>query len=299
MNRKLVLSVCALAGACLSTDALGAGSDSDRASELRWHFDRGKVLTYCIEQTTRIGQALTSTLVYQTVWTVDKVHDAGAELTVTIPRIEFAAKGNVNGPLRVDYDSDHKLATAEGVSAQALFDQFDALRQRPLRMTITARGEVSKLDLPRETKEIFFRYRELGGFFGEAVTEIGLRRVLEQTVLTLPQEPVSAGDQWQDAYKLTFGDFLDVSGDSTYTDRGSLQDQPCCRKIAVKTVETWTFSPPDAKQRTRSHQTTVTGTAEFDRRAGHLTRSSSTQTGGIELTTRIRLQPEDRQEQKR
>ena len=256
---------------------------------LRYKFKQGDTFKYVMEQKmkmTRVVMGESSTMTAEQVsdltWTVQGVDAAGnARITIKFGR----NKMTMNLPTeKIEVDS---AANREPDSelGRLYFKVMKKLSGLETSATVSPTGEFSDIALPEETLQELQKIPGANAL-GDAITADGLKRVMKQSGLILPKDPVSVGKSWttRTDTKMPYGKLL---ADLECTYSGSVEKDG-------RTLEKLTLTPkvkiePDAGApimvKLKSHQ--GSGAAYFDSSAGRLLEVSSQQTMEMDIDATI------------
>jgi len=168
------------------------------ATTLRWKFKAGDSLRYQVVQTqsmtTRVKDPAPQefkqgfTLTIDQVWTVKSVDASGvATITQTIDRIRTTAELPIG---KVTYDS--KEAKDSGSPAGPLFRMLVGVE---FTFKMDGRGEITDVKVPEKVLATLRGDKEPAGAQGQ-FSEAGLKNMISQMGLLLPEGPVEPGATW-------------------------------------------------------------------------------------------------------
>ena len=210
-------------GLALVIWTLGACSGTGQAAAtLRWKFQPGEVLRYESNQTTvtkvkepngqEVGQTLTLTL--DLSWKVNAVDPAGvANLTQTIDRIRTSATMPFG-----KFSFDSKESGDAGGPAGPLFKMLVGAE---FTFKMNPKGELSDIALSEKLLGTLQGDREPAGAQGQ-FSEAGLKNMIAQMGLILPENEVNAGQTWARKLAIPAGPNGETrSIDQTYTYTGA------------------------------------------------------------------------------
>jgi hypothetical protein len=229
------------------------------AETLRWKFAEGDTHHYELNQTT-------VTTINQTVdmaWEVDSVNDDGsARVAQTIERVRVSLDSQFAS---FAYDSQDEAA-GEGPAAM-LKPVIDALVGSRVVLVMTPRGEVNDVEVPDEMIE---RLRNAGPG-AQALQNLasaeGMKGLIGQSTLILPEEEVEPGATWTRAVELpTPQGTLALTNTYTLEDAGA----DSAAKIALSMNIDEFKVAPDAPFEMKVEEQSGNGTYTFDTAAGRL-----------------------------
>jgi hypothetical protein len=249
-----------------------------RGSEtLRWKFKTGETLRYTMVQEMSQGmkakgQEIKSSI-KQTIdlhWSVKSINSDGvAELSQTIDRIR--TKVEAPGPgSSFDYDSQGGKEP-EAQNASPLIPLLKAQVGAEFEFKMNGRGELSEIKVPQKLLESLRQAGPLadaGGMFSEE----GLKNMISQSSLMLPEQPLEKGTSWTHQGKVPLPMLGTMMIDKTYT-----FDGPSLKEAGLDQVllDTKVSLQPAADSNVAVKITAQKGTGEFafDPQAGRVVSS--------------------------
>ena len=238
---------------CLLTLAgppIGAGS-SEAAATLRWKFKPGEVVRYSMNQTTTnsykpkngVQAESVMTQVVDLHWTVKSVSAEGvAELTQTIDRVRARIEG-AGQPSAFKFDSEAAAdATQEpqdGPIAAQLVPLLKTLVGAEFTFKMSELGELSDIKVPERLLESVRRANSGGG--KSVFSDEGMKNLVTQSSLTLPQAPLDSGKNWRRQDRIPLPLLGTMILDKTYTLKGADGDDP--RRVQIALVTKVTIQP--------------------------------------------------------
>jgi hypothetical protein len=274
---------------------LGSSMASVQAKDtLRWKFKEGETLHYSMETTTiSTGQDPTGrevkrsySLITDMSWTTKSVDASGlATLNQTIDRVRVT----VSSP-GSKISSDSK----EAGEAESLFGpMFKILVGAEFFSKMNPRGELTEIKLADKLIAAINAANEGGGPKGQ-FSEEGMKNILSQMVVPLPEGGVASGETW--VRKMTVP--TDVEGqtrqiEQVFTYKGPEATSPGLDEIDFTTK----MEPhkPDPKIPVVYKTETATGKFEFDNVAGRIARSNSTEIVEVTVTFQGKESPQKRE----
>jgi hypothetical protein len=256
----------------------GTGGPDARGATLRWKFKPGETLHYTMDQKTVTtaklpgGQEI-KTRLNQTIemsWAVKSVDESGtSEMVQTLERI----RDQVEAPVGSFIFDSKEPKEPEGLIAAARVPLFKALLGAPIAFKMSPLGEPSNVRVPEKVAQAL---RDLGpatAGAGAMFSEEGLREMITQASLILPQDDVAEGKTWTRQTKNVVPPLGTMVIDATYRYEGPApNDGPDVAKIGLVTkveIQPGEVADPNAsglKIRSQKSQ----GTYHFDIAAGHI-----------------------------
>jgi hypothetical protein len=284
---------------------IGGPAPAARGGTLRWKFKPGEMLHYTMDQKTVTiaklpgGQEIKTTLA-QTIemtWAVKSVDPKGqAELTQTINRIRDQVDATVGS---YTYDS-RDAKEPEGLIAAARIPLFKALIDAPIGFTMSPQGEPGDVRIPDKVTQALRDVGPAAAGAGALFAEGGLKEMITQASLIVPQDDLSPGKTWTRQVKNVVPPLGTVVIDSTYRYDGPVPNAgPDTVKIGLATkVEIQPQAEGDAgagaganananglKIRSQKSQ----GTYTFDNAAGHILDSNLSEVIEVGATIKVGL----------
>ncbi len=229
------LCLLAVAGPAVAADS------PPPATSLRWKFKQGEILHYTMNQSTtnsykpKNGVEATS-LMSQIVdlhWTVRSVSaDGAADLTQTVDRIRTRIEG-AGQPSAFEFDSDSKQPPADGPIAAQLVPLLKTLVGAEFTYKMSAMGELTDVKVPDTLMESV-RQANSGG--GKTVfSDEGMKNLVTQSGLTLPEKPIDPGGTWNHQNKVPLPLLGTMVMDKTYRLKGTDASPPRRAEIELET----------------------------------------------------------------
>jgi hypothetical protein len=298
MSRENTLGTLRIAATLVMALMLvGSGSDQAWASAketLRWKFKAGETLHYSMETTTvstgkdPAGRETKRSfkLITDMSWTTRSVDPSGvATLVQTIDRIRVT----VNTPGSTISSDSKEAGEGEGIFGP----MFKILVGAEFHSKMNPRGELVEIKLADKLLATLNEANEGGGPRGQ-FSEDGLKNILAQMVLPLPEKSVAPGETWD--RKMTIP--TDVEGqtrqiEQIFTDKGPEAGSPELETIDFTTK----MEPlkPDPKIPVVYKSETATGRFEFDNASGRIARSNSHEIVEVVVTYQGRESPQKRE----
>jgi hypothetical protein len=278
-RRGTVCSEAILIRIVLSTLVLGFGAAAVQpthgAETLRWKFKPGETLRYTMVQEMSqgmkaMGQEIKSS-VKQTIdlhWSVQNVDGDGvAELSQTIDRIRTKVEAPGSS---FDYDSQGGKEP-EGQNVSPLIPLLKAQVGAEFTFKMSGRGELSDIKVPQKLLDSLRQAGPLanaGGMFSEE----GLKNMISQSSLMLPEQTLEKGKSWTHQGKVPVPMLGTMVIDKSYTFDGPSPMEAGLDQILLDTKMTL---EPAADSNVAVKITSQKGTGEFtfDPQAGRVVSS--------------------------
>jgi hypothetical protein len=255
---------------------------------LRWKFTKGQKIHYTMTQktTTKMeaqGQKLDTNMTQDIdmTWAVTDVDAAGnAEMDQTLDRIVFTMSGPA-GEVKVDTS---KEGEADAGPLGTVTKLFRAMAGNAFHMKMSARGDISDVKVPPKVLDAF-KNAGPAAASNPMFSEDGLKRMINQASLVLPEEAVEKGHTWKAAKSFSMPPLGTIALDSNYTYEGPAG--PYDRiGVTVKTeIKPAEGGPFEIKILAQDNK----GGFRFDRKAGILRGSELTQ----KMTMQISVQGQE------
>jgi hypothetical protein len=194
-TRRILRALCFLAIPLLLASASTARADT----ELRWKFKAGDKTHYAMKtdvtQDTKAGGMPFQVKIMQTMdmtWDVAEVADDGtATLNQTIDRVRMEMTLPQAGAPQIKYDSQAK---EKAPGTEMLSKVFDVIVGKPFVMKVTSLGKVLEMQAPDGVVQAF---KNMPAGQGGMFSEDGLKQMISQSMLPLPEEAVAVGTTWE------------------------------------------------------------------------------------------------------
>jgi hypothetical protein len=275
-------SLVALALAVAAAVAVGLPSTAaDEAAPvaLRWKLEPGRKLPYVMEQKTvmsmEIGgmkvQSTNKVVMDSTMAFVKTGNDGKAEMTLTTTRLRFQTQAPPPNP-SVDYDSADPEKKSQASSLGPVAGIFEAWVGAPISFKMDGTGKTSDVTLPEKLANALKELPSQAG--GTMFSEQGMKQLVEETILRLPEESVSKDKSWNDHRQIELPNNLGtMHNDLKYMYLGGeVSDQAKLEKIDFKA----TFSiqkAPGGTVEVKVKSQESKGTVYFDNNSGHTRRA--------------------------
>jgi hypothetical protein len=267
--------------------AIGLGASTGLAqskTNLRWKFKPGETLAYSMEQTTvTSGPDLSGREMKRTIaltldmtWTTKAVDGSGlASWTQTIDRVRIT----ITSP-GSKISSDSK----EAVDGEGLFGPiFKILVGAEFDSKMNPRGELTEIKLSEKLLATLAATDNGGGPKGQ-FSEEGLKNMLMQMVIPLPESAVAVGESWE--RKLTIP--TDVNGQTRPIEQIFTYKGPETGATSLDAIDyTTKMEPlkPDPRNPVVYKKEAASGRFDFDNAAGRIAKSHSTEIMEVAVTT--------------
>jgi hypothetical protein len=180
--------------------ALMASAQAD--TELRWKFKSGDKTRYEMKmdmtQETKSGpmpfQVKVSQIMDMTWEVTDVAADGSATLSQTIDRVRMEMTLPQAGQPPMKYDSQQE---SKAPGTETLAKIFDAMIGKPFIMKVSPLGKVSDMQAPDGMVQAF-KNMPAGGMFSED----GLKQMIGQSMMPLPEEAVAVGKTWDQSAEM-------------------------------------------------------------------------------------------------
>ncbi|MFO0889172.1 MAG: DUF6263 family protein [Isosphaeraceae bacterium] len=209
------------------------------AETLRWKFKPGETLKYTMVQETtqgiKAGGQDLSTNLNQTVdlhWNIKSVSPEGvADMSQTIDRV----RTKVDSPLGGAFEFDSQAEQApEGPIAGILVPLLKGLVGAEFTFKMNGMGELTEVKVPQKLLDSLKNAgpaANAGGMFSEE----GLKNLISQSSLSLPEAALEPGKSWDQKSRLAMPMIGTMVMDKTYTYQGPAGGGAGVHKIELKT----------------------------------------------------------------
>lgn len=267
-------------GAAVALVAVVAAAGQADAATLRWKFKEGEALHYQMDQTTTTTIVLkannqeiktTNNQVIDLTWKVGKVAaDGTAEITQTIDRMRSKVESAFGS---FDYDSKSDKVP-EGPIAASVVPTLKLLVGASFQYKMGPRGELTDVRVPEGLlKSLKEASPASAAAAGSIFTEDGLKNMIHESSLALPEEDLAPGKSWSRATKLPPSPVGTMSLDKTYTYTGPADGK---EKLDVK-VAIKLEPPANATVDIKIAEQEGSGSFLFDNTAGRVVESNVVQ----------------------
>lgn len=258
-------------------------------SPLRYKFQAGTTSKYVMTQSTAMEMNLPNLPNPVVTTTKQKMHieiatdevfaDGSARQRQLIRRVTATVE-SAGGPVaqKAEFDSaseDPPVGQMGEMLAKSLKPMIDA----EWRQTVSARGEVSDIQVPEKMLE-GLKSNPAAAMMGNMATADGLKQISTQAAMVLPEMPLKVGDTWDTTLdvKLPFG--------TMSTRRITKYEGPGEKNLERMSVTTeLSFLPaPNSPAKLTVVDNEAEGEILFDRQIGQLVRSTLQQVTNMEVT---------------
>ena len=189
------------AGLVLAVLAVSAVSAAGADATLRWKFSKDKTYRYVLTQGMEMSMKLPDkdvttkmSQVSEMTWKVKAVKsDGSAEISQTFDRIHIKVEGPAGA---FEVDSKKKGAAVPDGPLAALSTMVEQLVGLQFDLVMSARGEMSLINVPDKFMEAMKTAGPGGQAFAGTFSEKGLKQLFEQSSMLLPEKAVSPGTTW-------------------------------------------------------------------------------------------------------
>ncbi len=243
---------------------------------LRWKFSPGETLQVSFMQsanTETVGAGMPTTIgivmTMEMTWRVSAVaEDGSATMTQSFDRLTMSMKtGDVAA---VDFDSAAEPTSAE---AKAIAATVGPLIGATFQLVMSQRGEIRDVKIAETVEKAVASGTPDGlqALFSPA----GISRVLRQSVVVLPEQPVTAGDTWQTTHDVESP--LGVLQQLSVYSYAGASEQGGRQLEQIKVDSTLLVKPDAAQAKTAIKSQSQSGQLWFDRQRGRLSSSQVVQ----------------------
>ncbi|GAC1342792.1 MAG: hypothetical protein NVSMB14_07300 [Isosphaeraceae bacterium] len=247
-----------------------AGSANAQAT--KWKFEKGKTLRYDyteknVSKAEIAGQAIDTTVsqTLELVWKIDSADGDKAKITQTINGIKFV----MDSPFaKIDYDTKERDKAPADPFGSSFSKIMNVLADSKTTFTMDSRGEISDVSTDDKTVKGLKAATAMPGASGPSAD--GLKAVILQTAMVLPDKTLAKGASWKDTVKLPDPPFGDKTLDSTFTAQGDDESAGTkVLKIAVASVAKYTPKEGAGFVKKIKEQS-ISGSILFDPPAGNI-----------------------------
>ena len=174
----------------------------DLEKQLRWNLEPDTSYEVELNQTTGIKtniqnrtQEIGNEMTLLMNWTVSSAEDSTYKINQSITRIRLTVTAPSKGGVQItsiDTGSDEKT-TEFGMR---LLEQIKPLIETSFLVTMTDRGEIKEVEIPKESMEAI-RSAPASMQLRQVISEQGLKELIGQSAIVFPQNRVKPGDQWE------------------------------------------------------------------------------------------------------
>jgi hypothetical protein len=258
----------------------GSGGTTGEAATLRWKFKPGETLRYLMDQKTVTtarfsgGQELKDTLTQSITlnWAVSAVNpDGSASLVQTIEQVVDRADGPFG---KYEYDSKAGKEP-EGPIAASRVPLLKALIGTPIAFKMSPLGEPSEVKVPEKLTEVLKQAGPAAAAAAQLFSEEGLKNMILQTTLIVPDDDLTAGKTWSRQRKESMPGIGVMILDTTFTYQGT--DPKTGLDLIAREARINLLPPEDAKDNfpLKIKSQDSKGVIHFDSAAGRLVDSEA------------------------
>lgn len=276
--------------ALAATLALVFVADAQAQAPLRWKFKQGEDLNYILDRGMEGKINFSGAeiefklgLTMDVTWKVTEVASSGtASVAQTIDRVQMKLDSPLFGSM--EYDSADPNSTAGPIQPM-----IEGMLGQTFQLKVTAAGKVEEVKLPEKLSETF---AEAGqgrgqaglGIGGNMFSERGVKELIEESVLPLPEGAPVKGATWKRKFDNEIKEIGVQSTETTFSYVGTEKvDGKELVKIEGKTE--LTFEPAqDPKGELEITTQEGSSVIYFDATAGRVVKSEGKQTTAIELS---------------
>jgi hypothetical protein len=263
---------------------------------LRYKFKQGETLNYELQQKMDMKMSVAGKDIAMAMnqnigmtWKVLEVDASGkARISQKMDRIKMTMEGPA--PIgKMEYDSKDSKEP-EGPIGKMLGPVFNALAGAEFTVSMDPRGELSDVKLPEKLADTLKNVAGQAPGMGDMFSPDGLKRMINQGGLVLPEKAVTKGDTWTQKIenKMPFGTMKVVN---TLTYEGTDQDLQRIQLKPAISLDPDPAAPINLKVKGADGK----GMAKFDNTAGRLVEMNLVQNmdmaigaGGQDITQNIR-----------
>ncbi len=252
---------------------------------LRYKFQTGDKLPYALEQKMSMnmmagGNAINMdmTQLMDMTWSIKSVDKEGkAKMGQTFDRVRLTMNTAAG---KMEFDSKEGKAP-NGPGGDAIAELYKALIGVEITFTMNPRGEISEVEIPTKLTDAMKNSPAAAGA-GDMFTAEGMKRMINQSGLTLPEKPASKGQSWDTTaeIKALFGK-MEVVKHVTY-EGSAARDGVKAAEFDIKPKVTIEGDPNAQITATLKSQDTK-GKAYFDLTTGRLLECNVSQSMELEL----------------
>lgn len=274
---------------------VGAGGPAARGASLRWKFKPGETLRYSMEQKTVAmtslpgGQELKTSLI-QTIemtWAVKGVDDGGhGAIVQTIDRIRDQVEAPVGSFV---YDSK-EAKEPEGVIAAARVPVIKTLLGAPIAFKMSPLGVPGDVRVPEGLAKALRDLGPSGQDPGALFSEEGLKELIAQSSLILPQDDLAEGESWTRQVKNPVPKLGTMVHDSTFRYEGPAPGAgPGAVRIGLATKIGLLPAADADSNGLKIRSQTSRGSYTFDNAAGHILDANLSEVIEVGATLKVGL----------
>jgi hypothetical protein len=261
--------------------AVLTGTAAAQDVKLRYQFKEGDKPTYTMEQKMTMemmigAQAIKTTMnqVMDFNWDIKSVDkDGKAQMTQTITRVKLT----VDGPQgKAEFDSKDNKEPTDPIG-KLLAPALKTLVGAEIAMTMDPRGQPTDIKLSDKFKEALKNNPAAQGPQAEMLSEDGIKKMMTQSGLILPEGAVKMGANWTNKAEMKLGALGKMNINTQYNyDGPETKDGKTLQKITLKPDVTLE-ADPNAPVKTSIKSQDSKGKALFDNKEGRLVETNLTQ----------------------
>jgi hypothetical protein len=276
------------AGLALAVLAVTAVAAAGADAKLRWKFRKDKPYNYVLTQDVDMNMKLPNnnvrtklSQVSEVTWKVEAVKpDGSAEIAQILNRMRMKMEGPTGN---FELDSNQKGDAAGAGPAEALNKMMQGIVGVPIRFVMSARGEVISVKVPEKVMEALKTAGPGGQAFAGGFSEKGMKQLLEQSSVLLPEQAVSPGTTWVQKRSVETAGMGSMDIDTTYTDKGETPGKPDLRSIDGAITMQF-HQPENSPVSMRIASQDNAAKFLFNTTAGHLSRTEMKQNMQMEIS---------------
>jgi hypothetical protein len=254
---------------------------------LRYKFKEGEKLRYTLEQKMTMDMSVLGNDVkmemnqtMETTWHITAVDkDGKARMTQTIDRIRMTMDGPTG---KIEFDSKESKEGDDPIS-KVLIPILKGMVGGEITMTMDSRGQFSDVKLSEKYAKALKNMPAGGGLGGDFMSEDGIKRLITQSAMTLPEGGVTKGKSWSSKHDAKMGQLGKMVVDTRYAYEGmETRRDKKVYKISMKptvSIEADPGAPVAIKLKSQDTK----GSAYFDNEAGRLLDTDMVQNLEMEL----------------
>ena len=254
---------------------------------LRYKFQTGDKLPYALEQKMTMNMMVNGNAVHMDMtqlmdmtWNIKAVDKEGsAKMSQTFDRVRLTMDSPGG---KMQFDSKEGKAP-DGPGGASIAELYKGLIGAEISFSMNSRGEISDVEVPTKLTEAMKNSPAAAGA-GDMFTAEGMKRMISQSGLTLPEKAATKGESWDTKaeIKALFGKMLIVKK-VTY-EGSATKDGVKAAEFEIKPNVAIEGDPNAAISAALKSQDT-SGKAYFDLTTGRLLECNVTQIMELELKT--------------
>ena len=265
-----------------------AQARADEAVELRYKLQPGDSQIYrttaVVNQTQKIAGMELKNVIESTdvtVFTPEKAGDDG-KLQLQAENRQMKTRMDLGQVGEYTFDSKSSSNDKSSLAGAALTPIYEALTGAVIQVTITPRGEVTKVEGLKELiGDNLLKDNPFGAQAAAVATDEGAMASYSDRFVNLPEGPVKPGDTWEHPYELKLPGLGTAKGKTVY--KFETRDKVRGRDtVRITTRDEMSFDidldQMGAKVTGQLSITSASGTIQFDPEAGELVSKESNQT---------------------